>query len=239
MDYGEIKSLKKRFFESEGDYLNSGREKEEGPIFTNPLQKYNYFIENYNIDYNIVNQKRLNPICCEKLYSNLFILQMRWIHYIIIFGVMPMILYLFKLFFLKASGLYFIIITVYLSLIFTITSFTLILFLVGKRTYKLNYKLVKNPFIQMIYHSDVCRMLKVNNQKVEFNTEDLSQLNLTQNQISMIKSRPIYNGKVKFMIYDQNFVDLYSEIEKTSAFKHIFWFISSMGFYILYFYLFF
>jgi len=41
-------------------------------------------------------------------------------------------------------------------------------------------------------------------------------------------------GKYRFMIYDQSFVDFYAELRKTSLFlRHLLWLLASIGIYFL------
>jgi hypothetical protein len=171
----------------------------------------------------------------QAIYSVGYLLEDGILNYIIIFVIIPMLIYFSRLI-ISFEEFFFIIYSFYFFLVFIACSMTLIIYLIAKYTFKQNLIRVNNPFRRMIYHPDLCRMLNVNNTHLEYSIEMLENLNLTDAQISIIKSNPIIDGKATFMIYDQGFVDFYSSVSNytISLCKHIFWVISSIGFYFLY-----
>jgi hypothetical protein len=233
MEYSKIVSLKE-------DLIKQKSENKQLLVLTNPIDKYNFFVDQYNIDHNRGDKEHMWRVCCEPLYSFSFIIQDRVFNYIIIFGLIPAMLLLSKYYLFEDIKFYVTFYSIYFGLIIFLCFSTLVIYCLAKRTYHKNLKRVANPFKRMIYHPDFCRLLNVNNHHIHYPVEKLNALNLTEAQINIIRSNQVdEDGLVTFMIYDQVLIDYYSEIGKHHIFhlKHSVWLVTSIGFFILYLFL--
>jgi hypothetical protein len=207
------------------------RDKPNSQNFMNPIERYNYFIERYNM----TSEERMILTPCGSFYSVGNLIQNGFLNYIIIFVIIPLLIY-FSRVMISFEDLFFIIFTFYFFLVFSASLITLIIYLNAKFTYKKNLKRISNPFKKMIFHPDLCRIMNVNNLQIEYNADNLDNLNLTDAQISVVKTNPITDNKVKFMIYDQGFIDFYSEVGQYNIYlvKHVLWLFSSIVFYLIF-----
>jgi hypothetical protein len=237
MEYSKIVSLREEFIK-----LNEKKRGQAKQLvcLTNPIDKYNFFVKQYNIDYNKGDGEVMSRICGESLYSFSYIIQNRMFNFIIIFGLVPGMILLMKYYLFEGILFYIIFYSIYFGVIFLLCLLTIIIYCLAKRTYNINYRKVSNPFKRMIFHPDLCRLLNVNNHHVEYAYEKLPNLNLTEAQLEIIRSNPPNEmGLAKFMIYDQELIEFYSEIGKHHIFhiKHTIWLLTSIGLFILYIFL--
>jgi hypothetical protein len=226
MEYTKLITLK-------NDLLK--RDKPTAVYLTNPIDRYNFFVDQFNIDYIRLEDQKMLRLSGQAIYSICHLLQEGLFNYIVIFMLIPLILYFSRLL-IEFEGFFFIIYSFYFILLLIISFFTIVIYLKAKYTYQKNLKRVSNPFRRMIYHPDLCRMLNVNNTHLEYNIDQIDNLNMTEAQVNIIISNQIVDGRAKFMIYDQGFIDFYSEIGQYNIYllKHIVWLVSSIGFYLLF-----
>lgn len=237
MDYGEMKNLKNKLTNFDLESSNFSRNRKL-VFLDNPIEKYNFFVAQYNISYNLVDNKKMKHIPLEKMYRIGFHLQSAFIYFIIVYSLVPCILFLFQYFIYENHLFYLCFLSVYMGFLFIICFLTLLSYIIAINTFQKNLKEINNPFKNMIYHPDLCRLLNVNNEHVEYLIVELNQLNLTESQKTMVLQKPNSEGKVKFMIYDQEFIEYYSEIKhaKPLLIKHIIWLITSIGLYLIYYF---
>ncbi len=146
MEYQNLLRLKEKFVT-----------KDDEVILTDPIEKYNYFIKNYNVDYNVVNSTHLKIIPFQSFYSICYIIQNRILNLFILFVVIPAVLLVAREYLdLKQFHLNFIIRLYYLVLILSCSA-VLIIYFNAKRIYKENSKKIANPFKNMVFHPDICR----------------------------------------------------------------------------------
>lgn len=90
--------------------------------------------------------------------------------------------------------------------------------------------------MRMIFLPELCRLLNVNNKHFQLKESELNIFNFTESQkAKLIKDEE--EGKYRFMIYDQHFVDFYSELNNTSLFlRHLLWLLTSIGVYFIYYF---
>lgn len=234
MEYTKIISLR-------NDLLLKHTEPEDPrwAVLTNTIDRYNFFVEQYNLTYNIVKNTKMTRVSGGLLYRIGYTIEKSLVNFLIVLGFVPTLFLVFKMCFTDPEWLYFTLLTMYMGFICFISLMTLLIYFHGKRTYERNLLLVANPFQRMIYSPDICRILNLNNVHLEFPLEELEKLNLTATQKKQIESNVDYTGKAKFMVYDQDFIEYYSQINKRTGtlMKHVIWVIASFGFFILYVYL--
>ena len=158
MEYQNLRKLNEKFV------------KQSDEIFlTDPIEKYNYFIENYTVNYNKVDNIDLNCIPFQSFYTICFLIQSKIINFFIIFIVLPGILLVCREY-LNQRGYFFnyILNIYYCTLNFTSIAVSAI-YLYAKRIYNLNFKLVENPFKRMVFHPDICR--NIINKHIELNIQ--------------------------------------------------------------------
>jgi hypothetical protein len=233
MEYSKLVTLK-------DELVRRNSKTKQLVVLTNPIDKYNFFVDQYNLDYNRGDGEAMSRVYCESIYSFGYIIQNRVFNYIILFGLLPGILLLSKFYLFDDVKFYVAFYSVYFGLLVLLCLLTLIFYCFAKRTYSINYNRVNNPFKRMIFHPDLCRMLNVNNHHIEYAIDKLSSLNLTEKQLDIVRSnKPNEQGLVRFMIYDQELIDYYSEIGKHHIFhiKHSVWLITSICLLVLYIFL--
>ena len=230
MDYNLLVQTSKKIKKNRGFIQNR-------TILINPIDKYNFVIEQYNQEHNIVDNTLLKKIYCEKIYSLGYIFENGIFSMIIFFFLIPGILFIFnKLLFSESYLIFQLIFLVYFSIVNCITVLTLIMYIYARIIFNKNQKIVNNPFIRMILMPEMCRLLNVTNKHFELDNEELEIFNFSESQKKMIKQNVVEN-RYCFMIYDQNFVDYYSEIKtKTLFLKHITWVLLSLGLYIIFYF---
>ena len=208
-------------------------------ILTNPVDKYNFVIDQYNKDYNIIDCVKLEKIRFDIVYYFGYIMENGICSFLIIFLAVPSPFLIFNKFILNESNtdmIIFFILSMYFCLISLIAFLTLIIYINARRVYNNNLIKVRNPFIKMIFLPELCRLLNVNNKHFQLKESELVIFNFSDSQKNILFTDE-QDGKYRFMIYDQNFVDFYSELRNTSLFlKHLLWLLASIGvFYIYYF----
>jgi hypothetical protein len=150
MDYKNLKKLSEKFVKQS-----------DTVVLTNPIEKYNYFIENYSVKYNKVDNIDLNSIPFQSFYTICFLIQNKIINYFIIFVVIPGVLLVGREYLNQRGNLYNYIMNIYyISLNLTFLS-VLAIYIYAKRIYKNNFKLVENPFRRMVFHPDICRNILI------------------------------------------------------------------------------
>jgi hypothetical protein len=233
MEYGKLVTLK-------DELIKQKAISKQLFVLTNPIDRYNFFVDQYNVYYNRDSGNVMQKVYCESIYSFGYVIQRRVLNYIIMFGLIPGIMLLTKCYLFDDIKFYVAFYSIYFGFFILLCLLTLIFYILGKHVYIRNYESVSNPFRRMIYHPDLCRLLNVNNHHIEWPVDKLNNLNLTEKQISSIMSNfSNRNGLVKFMTYDQEFIEYYSEIGKNPIFhiQHIVWLITSVGLFILYIFL--
>lgn len=203
-------------------------------ILTNPVDKYNFVIDQYNKDYNIIEDKKLSNVKCDSIYYLGHIIENGVWSFLIIYLVIPFpFLVLNKIILSDSDFIIFLLLSIYFGILFSIVVITFVVYLAGKRIYRKNSESVPNPFMKMIFLPEMCRLLNVINKHFELNEEEIQIFNFSENQMRLLKIND-FDKKYRFMIYDQNFVDYYSEINTTTLLlKHILWIFCSVGFYFL------
>jgi|LauGreDrversion4_2_1035121.scaffolds.fasta_scaffold834197_1 hypothetical protein len=158
MEYRNLLRLKEKFVT-----------KDDEVILTDPIEKYNYFIHNYNAEYNVVNNTQLKIIPFQSFYTICYIIQNRIINLFILFVVIPAVLLVAREYLdFKQFHMNFIIKLYYFLLIMT-CSIVLIMYLIAKKIYKENSKKIGNPFKNMVFHPDICR--NIINKHIELSIE--------------------------------------------------------------------
>lgn len=208
-------------------------------ILINPVDKYNFVIDQYNKDYNTIDDVKLEKIQFESVYYFGFIIENGICSFLILFLAIPSPFLIFNKFILTNSNsdnVIFVILSIYFCMISFIAFLTLIIYINARRIYKKNHILIRNPFMRMIFLPELCRLLNVNNKHFQLKESDLVIFNFSESQkAKLIKDEQV--GKYRFMIYDQHFVDFYSELSNTSLFlRHLLWLLSSIGVYFLYYF---
>ena len=147
----------------------------------NSIEKYNFFINLYNSEINIVNNNHLSLVPCQKIYSMGYKIQSNVLKFSLLFIIVPAIIITIKYLpmhcFEKTinheNEIFFIILTTYNSLIFFICLVTFMIQYLSKLTYKKNEKIVSNPFQNMVYYPDLCYKKNINNQFMNINIEGI------------------------------------------------------------------
>lgn len=208
-------------------------------IITNPVDKYNFVIDQYNKDYNIVDDVKLEKIRFDSLYYLGYIMENGFCSFIILSLAIPSPFLIFNKFILTESNtdnIIFFVLSVYFFFISFLALLTLIIYINARRIYNINLIKVRNPFMRMIFLPELCRLLNVNNKHFQLKESEIAIFNFSESQKSnLIKDEQ--EGKYRFMIYDQHFVDFYSELNNTSLFlRHLLWLLASISVYFLYYF---
>ncbi len=101
----------------------------------------------------------------------------------------------------------------------------LVILLYSKKIFRENKRNIPNPFINMIYHPDICKLYKCHNKYFKCSLEEVSQLNLSEFQIKLLMNRKTIDGKVYFMVYDLYFITFFGELgnSPSNSIKHLTW----------------
>lgn len=248
MDYHKIKNLKGKLIYSDIWDGNKSREDialspvsgtnpgTNQNLNISPISKYNYFVFQYNYSYNIVNGIEMESInsYLVKIYNIGHTLQNDWIKSIIFFIIFPgIILILRKITDLLDSSSggsnessdnsqYFSFFNFLFNLdmivTLTICIVTLLTLYLANRIYNNDKLKISNPFLNMIYHPDICKLFECNNKHLKVQFEDLIELNLTEHQLKTLseraKSTLETNSEliIEFMVYNQNFINYYGNL---------------------------
>lgn len=158
MDYQNLIRLKEKFVN-----------KDDEVILTDPIQKYNYFINNYNVNYNVVNNTPLKTIPFHSFYTICYIIQNSILNLFILFVVIPAVLLVAREY-LDLKHFYLnVIIPLYYFLLILSSTVVVIIYFNAKRIYRENSKKIANPFKNMIFHPDICRSIM--NKHIELSLE--------------------------------------------------------------------
>ncbi len=232
MEYRKLIQASRNF--NKNNDVNSNR-----IILTNPVEKYNFVIDQYNKDYNMIDNVTLKRIPLDRIYHYGYIMENGICSFLIIFFLIPCPFLIFnKLIYSNKIGniITIIIFSIYFFIIFCLAFLTIIIYIIARNIYDKNYPLVRNPFINMIYLPELCRLLNVINKHFQISEEEIKVFNFNDTQKNIIKKN-IYENKYRFMIYDQNFVDYYSELGTLKLLlKHVVWFIASITIFLLYYF---
>lgn len=208
-------------------------------ILTNPVEKYNFVIDQYNKDYNIIDNLKLEKIRFDSIYNLGYILENGICSFLILYLAIPSPLLIINKFFLTQSNtnnVIFYILSIYFSMIIFLAFLTLVIYMNARKVFNKNQNLVRNPFMRMIFLPELCRLLNVINKHFHLKETELSIFNFNEFQKEKLPKDEL-DGKYKFMIYDQNFVDYYSELRNTSLFlRHLFWLLISLAIYTVYYF---
>lgn len=208
-------------------------------ILTNPVEKYNFVIDQYDKEYNKINNIELKRIPLDRIYYHGYIMENGICSFLIIFFVIPSTFLAFNKLIIPniyTNDIIFYILSIYFSSIFFLALLTIIIYLYAKKVYNDNHLLVRNPFMKMIFLPELCRLLNVINKHFQINEEEIKIFNFSEIQKNNIKEHNIDN-KYRFMIYDQNFVDYYSELGNLKLLlKHVLWVLASIAIYFSYFF---
>lgn len=158
MDYQHLIKLKEKFV-SKNDVV----------ILTDPIEKYNYFIKNYNVNYNTINNIQLKIIPFQFFYTICFLIQDKILNFFIIFVVIPGILLVGREYLNPRHVQFNLLICLYYFLIIIFCTAVLTIYLNAKRIFKKNSKTIVNPFKKMVFHPDICR--NIINKHVELSIE--------------------------------------------------------------------
>ncbi|OMJ76364.1 hypothetical protein SteCoe_24261 [Stentor coeruleus] len=147
-------------------------------IKSNPIFRNNYFLKCYNTSYNRVNGIKLKSLPRNRLYYFLFpTLSIKYIFLHFVLAFLP-----------------------YVNIVWC--CILLILWIIYERAawvYRKNRKKIRNPFINMIYKPDLCKIYKCMNKFLEvpigFLTFRASELHTTPDSITIM----IYNDNFKKM----------------------------------------
>lgn len=150
MEYKHLKKLKEKFVS-----------KSDEVVLTNPIEKYNYFIQNYNVNYNKIDNIELKSVPFQTFYTICFLIQSRIINLFIILVVIPGILLVGKEYLDHNHYHFNIIIYIYYFILISCSFTELAIYLVAKRIYKHNSKIIANPFQKMVFHPDICREIVI------------------------------------------------------------------------------
>lgn len=154
-------------------------------ILTNPFFRYNYFIACYNTNYNMINSTKLAFIKPNRFYYKLYpILDLQNL----VFTILCLFIPYFNLLLLS------ILITLY------------VIYEIGNRTYKANLQLIKDPFARMIYHPELCEHFNCMNKFLDLPKDIIKH--------PEAKIRENADGRVPFMIYNQNFKKMFNDFSK-------------------------
>jgi len=230
MEYKKLIEASKRFNNNNDFNINR-------IILINPIDKYNFVIDQYNKDYNIIDNIVLKKVPLDKVYYYGYIMQNGIFSFILIFFVIPFPVSILNKFILKRdqySNLIFFVFSIYFLMIFILALLNICIYINARLIYKKNVLRVRNPFMKMIFLPELCRLLNVINKHFQISESELRVFNFNESQKNKI-TKYEDDGKFRFMIYDQTFVDYYSELQATGLLlKHILWFLTSLGFYITY-----
>lgn len=208
-------------------------------IVTNPVDKYNFVIDQYNKDYNIIDDIKLDKIKFDSIYYFGYIMENGICSLLIFFLAIPSPFLIFNKIILidtKADNVIFYILSIYFCFISLLALLTLIIYINARRVYNKNLIKIRNPFMRMIFSPELCRLLNVNNKHFQLKESELVIFNFSVSQKSKL-FRDELGGNYRFMIYDQHFVDFYSELSNTSLFlRHLLWLLASIGVYIFYYF---
>jgi len=230
----------KKLIEASNKLNNNNETNLNRVILINPVDKYNFVIDQYNKDYNIVDDIMLEKIGLDRIYYLGYIMENGICSFLMIFLAIPSPFLIFDKFILTESyndDIIFLILTIFFCVITFIAFLSLLIYINARRIYNKNLIKVRNPFMRMIFLPELCRLLNVNNKHFQLKESELIIFNFSDSQKEKIVKDD--QEKYKFMIYDQNFVDFYSELCNTSLFlRHLLWVLASIGAYFFYYFCF-
>jgi hypothetical protein len=222
---------------------------------SNPIEKYNYAIDQYNLPYNIIENKKLKKIKFEKIYNKFYSIFSNIILIILLFLIIPCLLIILEKFSFKKNFFFLkFFFQIYFSCLLIMNIIMLIIFIKGIFLHKKNSKIVKNPLKNMIFLPELCRLMNVNNKNFDLNEEDLKVFNFTEKQKKILLENSfiffssslnfsdfsadcniLYGNRYIFTIYNQKFVDYFYDIRSYKyLIKHFFYIFMIIIFYLFY-----
>ena len=205
----------------------------------NPIDEYNFAIEQYNQPQNIQGDKELNKIKFEKFYNSLNFFHNNILISILIFVIIPTLMILFEKFAIKFIEVFLLVIIfeIYFGLIFLISVILLVIFIKGIYTHKANLLKVNNPLKKMVFLPELCRLINVTNKSFDLNEEDVKVFHFSQSQKENLLENS-FNNRYRFTIYNQKFMDYFYDVRSIQyLLKHIIQLVSSVGFYFIFYYI--
>jgi hypothetical protein len=169
MEYQQLKKLKEKFVTRTDEV-----------ILTNPIEKYNYVIQNYNINYNKIDNIELDTVPFHSLYTVIFLIQSKILNYFLLLVVIPAMLLVGREYLHRNPFIFNIVIHFYYLLLNVTCLSGILLYIYAKQVYHNNFIQIENPFRKMIYHPDICR--NILNKHLELTTSGNINLNIENSE---------------------------------------------------------
>lgn len=154
-----------------------------------PFSKYNYFIDTYNQEFNIVNNITLRRIKIFKMnimISKIKAKKLFYITFLFIFMVLPVLNILF----------------------FIILLYDFYIYLENSQIHDDNLQKIPNPFSRMVFSPSLCKNLRKNNWIFSIEVKSFPGFFLNLEILEIIKTNE-KEGVVTFMIYNEKFKEYF------------------------------